>query len=186
MIDLPIHDKSPVGSIAAVVSKTSGDCDAVVARFADALLADGWRVRGLLQELESGEHGCRVFLVDVASKLRYLISQDLGAGSSACCLDSGLMVEAGHVLREIPGVGADLAIVNRFGGLEAAGEGFVDEMLSLMGGGVPVLVIVPERHLPVWREFTGGLADEFPPEPGALRSWFSRLQAQVVGFGAVA
>ena len=187
MIDNFAKTEHQVRPIAAVVSNVSGDCDAVVAGFVDNLRGAGWQVRGLLQAMESGEHACRVFLVDVASKVRYLISQDLGAGSNACCLDSGLMVEAGHVLREIPALGADLAIVNRFGGLEVVGEGFADELLCLMGEGVPVLVIVPQRHLPVWRDFTGGLADELPPDPSLLLAWFSRLQAEsVVGVGEMA
>jgi hypothetical protein len=159
--------------IAAMVSRQSGDCDAIVARWAQELRAAGHVVRGLVQQ-----HGCeaeegQTRLVDIETGRLYPITQPLGPGSLSCSLDAGLLADAGAVLRKIVDDGADLAIFNRFGNLEVSGEGFSAEMLALMSRGTPVLVIVPARHLDAWRLFTGGLACELPPEASALKAWFS-------------
>ena len=89
---------------------------------------------------------------------------------------SGLVAhiaEATAVLRRIAVHGADLAICHRFSKLEAHGGGFRDEMLDLMQRHIPLLTIVPQPHLAAWREFTGGLAAELPPERSALEVWFA-------------
>lgn len=162
-------------AVAAVVSAYSREADACVAGFAARLRAQGHDVRGLAQIYEDCENGCQITLVDLASGKRYPITQDLGAGSDACRLDTALLAEATAVMRDALRDGCALVIFNRFGSLEAAGEGFCAEMLALMTHGIPVLAIVPERHLPIWREFTGGLAVELPPDIDALQRWFDSL-----------
>ena len=80
-------------------------------------------------------------------------------------------------MRRIAVEGADLAVFNRFGALEAEGGGLAAEMLELMSRGQPVLVIVGERHLDAWRNFTGGLASELPATTDALNRWFREIAA---------
>lgn len=161
--------------IAAVVSVVSGDANALIADFATRQLAAGRRVRGLVQELRQCDDGCQVVLIDLDRGDRYRITQDLGPGSTSCGLDPALIAEACGVMRRIAVEGAELAIFNRFGGLEADGGGFAPEMLALMSEGVPVLTIVPVGQLARWREFTGGLGRELPVDPAALDAWFAAL-----------
>lgn len=161
--------------IAAIVSTVSGDANALIADFAARQRAAGHRVRGLVQELTMCDNGCQVVLIDLDGGTRYRITQDLGPGSMSCGLDPALIAEAGTVMRRIAEEGAELAIFNRFGALEADGEGFAPEMLVLMSEGIPVLTVVPAGQIERWREFTGGLGHELPADVAALDAWFAGL-----------
>ncbi|MDD2884097.1 MAG: DUF2478 domain-containing protein [Dechloromonas sp.] len=162
-------------SIAALVPAAGQSADPVLRQFVDTLRARGVHVRGLLQEMCPDEASCKFSLVDIETGSRYPISQNLGRQSTACVLDPAGIAEASIVMRRIASEGAELAIFNRFSGLEADGDGFAAEMLDLMSAGIPVLTIVNERHLPAWRHFTGGMAVELPDDPVRLQCWFSRL-----------
>lgn len=158
--------------IAAVVQRDAGGADELVAGFARSLIGQGWRVRGLVQEMRPASRGCAFSLVDLDDGRGYPISQELGAGALACSVDPAGIAEASAVMRRIADEGADLAVFNRFGGLEAGGEGFRDEMLAVMSREIPSLCIVPERYLAAWREFTGGQASELEARREALEGWF--------------
>lgn len=162
--------------IAALVPRPGQDADRVVREFVAALRGRGLRVRGLLQELCPGDGDCTVVLVDLDDGRRYPITQDLGTCSVACRLDASLLAEASAVMRRIATEGADLAIFNRFGGLEAEGDGFAAEMLALMTMDIPVLTVVPAKRLCDWRNFTGEFAVELPADAAALAAWFLGLQ----------
>ncbi len=160
-------------TIAALVPADGENADQVLHAFIAGLQHDGLRVRGLAQEFCSTEHGCSVTLVDLATGERYGISQNLGRLSASCTVDPQGLAEASIVLRRIAEDGADLAVFNRFSGMEAGGEGFANEMLEIMSRGIPTLVIVREKWLPAWREFTGGLACELRPDAELLAAWFA-------------
>ncbi|UCV09409.1 DUF2478 domain-containing protein [Dechloromonas denitrificans] len=159
-------------AIAAVVQRDNGGIDDLVAGFAISLINRGWRVRGLVQEMHQGRHGCAFSLVDLDDGKLYPITHDLGQHSTSCRLDTAGIAEASVVLRRIAEGGADLAVFNRFSGLEARGEGFSVEMLEIMSREIPCLCVVPEKHLAPWRQFTGGLAIELEGNRAALESWF--------------
>lgn len=157
---------------AAIIRRTDDGIDALVASFAADMLARGWRIRGLLQEVSRDDQGCSVSLRDIAAGSLHPISQDLGACSTACRLDPGGLAEASAAFRQITAEDTDLVIFNRFAGLEAAGEGYRAEMLDIMSRDIPCLTIVPEKHLAAWRLFTGGLALELEARREALEQWF--------------
>lgn len=162
----------PQPTIAAAVRRDNGGVDDLVAGFALSLIDRGWWVRGLVQEMHDGIHGGVFSLVDLDNGKSYPITQNLGKFSSACRLDPAGIAAASGVMQRIADEGADLAIFNRFSGLEAEGGGFSAEMLSIMSLEIPTLTIVPERHLTVWRRFTGGLATELEDSRNALENWF--------------
>lgn len=168
-------DTEPLLPIAAIVSQTSGDANVLIVDFAARQRAAGRRVRGLVQELRMCDNGCLVVLIDLDNHQRYPITQDLGAGSTSCGLDPALIAEASGVMRRIAAEGAELAVFNRFGALEADGGGFAPEMLALMSEGIPVLTVVPAGQLERWRHFTGGLGRELPVCAAALDDWFAGL-----------
>lgn len=161
--------------IAAIVTPDTALADRLLLELAASLGARGLRVRGLVQS--TLPECCGVQLTDLASGEIYAISQNLGPESSACRIDTAQIAEASRVMRQIECEGADLAIFNRFGGLEASGTGFAAEMLELMSRGQLMLTVVPKKHLAAWREFTGGLALELPAELSPLLAWFEQQHA---------
>lgn len=164
------HQSQP--AIAAVVYRDKGGIDDLVASFTLSLINRGWQVRGLIQEMHQGKHGCEFSLVDLDDGRLYPITHSLGKYSSSCRLDTAGLADASAVLRRIAVEGADLALFNRFSGLEAHGQGFSAEMLDIMSLEIPSLCIVPEKHLAAWRRFTGGQAVELESRHAALESWF--------------
>lgn len=168
---------TPAPLIAALTPHTKEGTDDLLASFVLAKIEQGWRIRGLLQETIGIDNTCEITLIDLDDNSRHLITQDLGTCSSACRLNTEVMSEAGGALRRITAGSADLVVINRFGKEEAEGRGFASEMLELMSNGIPVLTVVQDKHLDLWRHFTGGLACELPAERAALECWFSSLAA---------
>lgn len=150
--------------------------DDLVAGFAATQHERGWWIRGLVQESRETGHRRAISLVDLDNGGRYPITHDLGQGSVACKLDAAGLAEASSVMRRIAAEGADLAIFNRFSSQEIAGRGLAAEMLTLAMQGIPLLTIVPERHLQAWQHFTGGLSVELAPTRSALERWFYAIQ----------
>ncbi|QBH18943.1 DUF2478 domain-containing protein [Alcaligenes faecalis] len=169
LMDTP---STPV-ALAAIVHAGKGSADALLLEFIQALRAQHYRVYGLVQgpAIQKGDHSLRT-VQDLDKGTLYPITQNLGTESSACRLDIGALLHASEVLRQALDSHADLVIVNRFGIMEADGQGFNDEILALIDKGYPVLTVVSHTHLPAWRAFTGGLAVELEPEHQALWNWF--------------
>lgn len=168
-------DHQAVASIAAVIPDSSADIDQIVSGFAIAQIGRGRRIRGLVQETCGTCQRRQVSLVDLDSGRMYPITQYLGTHSVSCRLDLCGIAEASIVMRRIALRGTELAIFNRYSALEAKGGGFVAEMLDLMSRHIPVLTIVPPRHLDAWRKFTGGFSAELAPNRPALEQWFDQV-----------
>jgi hypothetical protein len=164
-------------AIAAIVPPPGTRVDGILGEFITKLQARGLRVRGLLQEACPESWGCKFSLSDIETGQRYPISQNLGSQSTACSLDAAGIADATQVMRRIAAEGADLAVFNRFSGLEAEGEGFAAEMLQVMSQGIPVITIVQSPNLPAWRHFTGGMACELSPDLAGLERWFQQASA---------
>jgi nucleoside-triphosphatase THEP1 len=159
---------------AAIVDDGSADVDAVLAAVARRLQQRGKRVRGLLMTRERAP-GCAgdMVLVDIASGERYLVSQPLGAGASACRADPQGFARASRVLRAALTEAPDLVICNRFGALEAEGEGFAAELLAIMAHGVALLTAVAARNQARWQQFSGGAA-LLPADAASIDAWLQR------------
>lgn len=173
----PEADSAP--ALAAVFDEGHVDGDALLADLVAALRREGREVRGLLMTYPQPEAGCAgdMVLVDLHSGVRYPVSQALGSGASSCRSDPQGFARASEVLRAALAEQPELVVVNRFGGLEAEGSGFADEMLALVTEGVPVLTMVSARRLAAWQRFSGG-APLLPAEPGAVRAWVDQALAE--------
>lgn len=167
--------------IAAIVHRAQGGVDDLIASFALAQIARGRKVRGLVQETCTSDDECRITLVDLDDGSCYPITQRLGRHALSCRLDLAQMAEASTVMRRIAEQGAELAVFNRFSTQEADGRGFAAEMLDLAVRGIPVLTIIPERHLAAWRKFTGGLGSELEARHTALEAWFDDINGRSPG-----
>lgn len=164
-------------AVAAVVHKGKGEADRSLLEFVSRIQARGHVVRGLAPGPLSDPSDCTSRTVrDLEDDTIYPISQNLGKDSTACCLDTGALLKASIVLRRALDVNAALVVVNRFGILEADGEGFSTEMLELISRGIPLLTVVSHSYLDAWREFTGGMAAELKPDPEAMLQWFHGIR----------
>lgn len=165
----------PLPCAAAIVDDGTADVDALLATVARDGQRRGRRVHGLLMS-RVGAGGCAgdMVLVDIASGERYLVSQPLGKGSTACRADPQGFAQASRVLRDALQQSPDLVICNRFGGLEADGGGFAAELLALMAQGVPLLTAVAQRNRETWQRFSGG-ALVLPPDAAAVEAWVERV-----------
>ncbi len=159
---------------AAILDDGSVDADALLASIVSSQRRAGRRVRGLLMTYPDGPQTCAaaMVLVDVETSESYLVSQPLGADSQACRADPQGFARASVVLRRAADEQPDLVVSNRFGGLEASGGGFRDELLELMARDVPVLTVVSPRFVLAWQQFTGG-AMVMPAEAQAIERWLA-------------
>lgn len=141
----------------------------------------GVRVAGLLQHSlrESDGERCRIVLENLASGKHFFLSQNLGSGSQSCSLDAQVLADATSAVRDAVAGDAQLVVINKFGALEAAGGGFRSEILQVVEAGVPLLTSVADRFVPEWRAFVGELAEELPPNPGAVLAWWDTLAVPV-------
>lgn len=175
------HTPADTVAAAAIGHDKGADADALLARTVADLQAAGRRVQGLLMQHEggmAGDTGCGVqmFLVDVSSGERYLVSQAMGSLSKACRADPQGFARATVVLRRALANKPDLVVLNRFGRLEAEGGGMCAELLDLMAEGVPVLTAVAPAYRQAWADFSGGAA-VLAPDETATRAWLEATLA---------
>lgn len=164
-------------AIAAIVHAKGATTDSMLlVSFADDWLQRGVKVRGLVDVLadESAGSACGAALRDLETGVHHVIFQDLGPGSSGCRIDAAGVTTASVALRRAAETGADLVVANRFGKLEASGDGLADDMLAVMAAGIPFLTLVAEPWLDDWRRFTGGVGDLLTPRRADLDAWLCR------------
>ncbi|MBI3446731.1 MAG: DUF2478 domain-containing protein, partial [Magnetospirillum sp.] len=111
--------------IGVVVRPPDGDALDCLEGFARIIQGQGYLVRGLVQRNAPSTPACAcaMTLVDLSSNRQFQISQDLGAGSTCCRVDTSAVAEASSVLRQALACESDLIVVNKFGKLEAQGLG---------------------------------------------------------------
>lgn len=150
-----------------------GDTDRLLAGTAEALLARGFRVRGVVQSNlacePDGPCDMDVTVLPAGPVLR--ISQSLGAGSRGCRLDPQTLETAVGLVEASLGHDTDLLIVNKFGKQEADGRGFRPVIAAAFLRDIPVLVGLNRLNSDHFIEFSGGTAEELRPDRPALLSW---------------
>jgi hypothetical protein len=174
MSHFPVNDES--SPVAAIAHDGRSDVDALLQAFVTQQRRLGRKVLGLLMTRRGPAQGCRTetVLTDIDTGVEYRVSQDLGAGSTACSADPQGFARASHVLRDALEQQPDLVVCNRFGALEAENGGFVAELLALLERGVPVLTVVAPRHLDAWQRFVGE-APLLPADPAAWATWLDTV-----------
>lgn len=161
-------------TLASVTSGKCGATDRLLAAVVERLVDDGVRVVGALRPIAQGGGAGHC-----DSDLRLLpdgpvvrITQDLGAGSTACRMDAGALEEAvGLATARLAAEGADLVVLNKFGLSEAEGRGFRALIAEAFGRGVPVLIGLPDTHRAAFEQFADGMADALPPDETAIFDW---------------
>lgn len=156
------------------------DCDAMLARFADARLRQGVRVAGLVQ-INGAEAQCDLLameLRDLSSGRRIDICQDLGTGSAGSCrLDPQALAAAAALFSSSISTSTELAIINKFGRMEADGAGLLQEIGDVVGRGIPLVIGVPQRFALEWHRFAEGLDQRVSVDEAALDAWWRDVSA---------
>jgi molybdate transport system ATP-binding protein len=165
--------------IAAIVYGPDQDCDRLLAELARGWRQAGLRVAGLVQ-INGGDASCDTLEMEleaIDTGRRFNICQDLGAGSvNACRLDPAGLAEAAGALRAALAEPVDLVIVNKFGRMEAEGQGLIAEIGEAVAAGLPLIIGVPERFAGAWEAFAGGLDTRLACDAAALETWRRCLQ----------
>jgi len=147
--------------VAALVYRKSDEADRLLSDFGQNLASSGYRVVGLTQtRLANGSAAVVVLPTGETFALAKSSSRLCELAPAAARVD--VLIEAG----------ADLVIINRFGTLEAGGQGLVDEMALAIRRDIPVVIAVPEFRFSEWLSFCHGMAVKLPCQDGMLRAWW--------------
>lgn len=164
-------------AIAAVRFSDGVPIDALLAQMARKLKDDGVAVEGFVQiERDiSGSCCAAMHLENIRDGAVWLISQELGKGSSGCRLDPGALADlCGPLLRSVRNR-PDLLILNRFGKGEMLGGGFRAAIEEAFVLGVPVLVAVRDEYAESWQTFTQGCHAELEADRPAIEAWLEEF-----------
>jgi len=159
--------------LAAIVYEAGFPIDEFLTRVANQLRAEHIRLGGALQENLPGDAGrCSAMtLVDLSSRGRFRISQDLGSQAEGCRLDAQGIAEFVALLDRAPDQDAELMVLNRFGRAEAEGGGLRTAFARAMEAGIPVLTAVRAPYTEAWSQFHGRLATDLPADIDAALAW---------------
>lgn len=159
--------------LAVLQAGKAGESDLVLQQVAQALMAQGLRVLGAVQQNTDRPDGrpCDMDLHLIPDGQQFRISQSLGLGSSGCRLDpEGVETAAGYLARQLSPAHY-LLVLNKFGKQEAHGGGFrplIGEALAL---GIPVLTAVKPQNAAAFEAFTEGMAEALPNDVAAVLAW---------------
>ena len=167
--------------LAAVIYEPGFAIDGFMSRIAERLRAEHVRLGGAVQENTPGEAGrCSAMtLVDLVSRDRVLISQDLGSQAQGCRLDARGLAEICALFERTPAQDVELVLLNRFGKAEAEGGGLRSAFVRAIDAGIPVLTAVRENYAEAWSQFHGRLASDLPADFDAVLAWCRASVRQV-------
>ncbi len=166
--------------LAAVVYESGFKIDDFLNRLADRLRADRVKVAGVLQENTRDVAGvCSAMtLVDLTTRSRFRISQDLGSQAEGCRLDARGIAEIAPLLERTFNQDAELIILNRFGKAEAEGGGLRSVFARAMEAGIPTVTAIRQPYVEAWSHFHGRLAVDLAADLDAVLAWCRELVRQ--------
>ena len=150
-------------------------------------LADKWqpdvRLVGLVAENHwlADRHCQAGYLRNLTTGARFSIFHDLGPGVTMCHLDGPGAVAAAASVQSDIAAGCDLVLLNKFGKLEAAGEGLGSAFRAAITAGLPLLTSVSPAHDEPWRRFVDQEFTVLPADPAAIDLWRHAVQTQIRG-----
>ena len=163
----------PSSNILAVVYTNGLAADKCLAGWGYALRAAGLSVAGLVQfnTFERDPGTCDMAVEELFSGTVLQLSEDRGKEASGCRLDRSILAEAAGLLVNALEESPDILVLNKFGKVEAEGEGLRDALAKAVELGVPIVVGVPFRNLDQWRLFAGDMAEECPIDSKQIQRW---------------
>ena len=154
-----------------------GSADRVLRTVAETLLAQGFRVRGVVSDHEPADddHACDTALRLLPSGPVVSISQKLGRNARGCRLDSDALERVSAAVASGLADGADVLVLNKFGKREAEGGGLRQAIGTAVAAGVPVVIGVSERNHDSFAGFVAELGVELPVETQAICRWVAQV-----------
>ncbi|WP_217358501.1 DUF2478 domain-containing protein [Ruegeria atlantica] len=160
--------------LASVSATGRGATDQLLSAVVERLQAEGVRLGGALrrQETQSEASNCNSDLWLLPDGPIVRITQNLGAGSTACRMDAGALEEAvGTATARLVAGNVDLIVLNKFGVSEAEGRGFHALIVEALSRNVPVLTGVSDAHRAAFEHFAGGMATALSPDESEVLAW---------------
>jgi hypothetical protein len=159
--------------LAAVIYPSGFKIDDFLTRLADLLRTDHVKLAGVLQENAHDVAGfCSAMtLVDLTTRSRFRISQDLGSQAQGCRLDARGIAEIGPLLERTLNQDVELIILNRFGKAEAEGGGLRSAFVRAMEAGIPTVTAVREPYIEAWSQFHGRFAIDLATDLDVVLAW---------------
>lgn len=167
--------------LAAIVYEAGFPIDEFLTRAVSLLRTEHIRLGGALQENSPGDGGrCSAMtLVDLSSRGRFRISQDLGSQAEGCRLDAQGIAEFVALFDRASQDNVELLTLNRFGKAEAEGGGLRPVFARAMEAGIPVLTAVRAPYTEAWAQFHGHLASDLPADIDAVLAWCREAARQL-------
>jgi nucleoside-triphosphatase THEP1 len=163
--------------LAALMGNDGVMIQALLAEVVADWRAAGARIAGVMAE----SHGLpdRVcgagILRDIATGKPHSIYIDTPPSSSSCHLDAAGVGDAcAAVVGQIPT--CDLVVLNKFGKLEAMGEGLAPAFSAAIAAGKPVLTTVSGKHVNAWHELAPDTVI-LTADRAALQKWWIGAKA---------
>ncbi len=159
--------------LAAIRYEAGFRIDEFLARVAKQLRAEDIRLGGALQENAPGADGrcAGMSLVDLATRTRFHISQDLGSQAEGCRLDTQGLAEFVVLFDRASQKNVELLILNRFGRAESEGGGLRPVFAHAVEAGIPVLIAVRAPYTNAWAQFHAHLASDLPTDLDTVLAW---------------
>jgi hypothetical protein len=168
---------SAARKLAAVMGSDGAMIQALLVEMVADWAAEGARIAGVIAE----SHGLpdRVcgagILREIATGKPHPIYIDTPLSRNSCHLDAGGVADAcAAVVRQIPT--CDLVVLNKFGKLEAMGEGLAPAFRAGIAAGKPVLTTVSGKHVNAWHELAPNTII-LAADKAALQKWWIGAKA---------
>jgi nucleoside-triphosphatase THEP1 len=165
-----------IAKIAAITGNDGATTQALLIEMAAEWRACGARIVGVTAEGHGlpGRACGAGFLRDIASGGAHTIYLEAPASETSCHLDAAGVANAGSaIVDQIPT--SDLVILNKFGKLEAMGNGLAGSFAAAIAAGKPLLTTVSEKHRDAWRSFAPH-AIFLTAEKTVLRDWWHAVR----------
>ncbi len=161
-------------NLAAVIYRPGDDVDSLLVSLAGRLQNEGYQLGGIVQRNQRGTCGPIKLMevIDLMTSQVIPICQNLGPGSTGCKLDQSGLADAAQAVRRAIDGNVELVIINKFGRLEAAGQGLRSEIADTIMSGLPTLTAVSERVYSAWQEFTGGFGTTLLCDEDVVAAWW--------------
>lgn len=164
--------------LATVTGVRPGETDRLLKAVVAHLMQNGVRTVGAVRATDPVQSdvlcNSTLFLLPQGPAIR--ITQDLGAGSSACRMDAEALEDAvGLATVRLEMDGADFAILNKFGLSEAEGRGFRAFIAEAIARDIPVLLGLSETHRAAFERFADGMATRLLPDEIAILNWCRKV-----------
>jgi hypothetical protein len=161
---------------AAVAYGIGDDPDRLLLDFAEDLRGCGLRVAGIIQLGRAAPPGnSELDAVILPSAERVNLGHHPTGDAHGCRPDCSRLASVATAIAAAIAEGVDLVVINRFGKLEAEGQGLIHLIRSAVQADIPVVTAVPEHRFAAWLNYSGGMSVRLRCHRAALDHWWQSV-----------